>query len=368
MKKFFTVSGLVLIILCLAFALRFLNHPPVENDFSPVIVGNGNCPDKNQPEPLLRRDTTHPSSPGAFIGDDVTTIDSAETYEKLSRYGKLSGCLQGTQIDGGFRLDEAGRLIISAEIRSLFEYFLTAMHEEGKETSIGRIREYVQLTLPREAEEEALSILDDYLEYRSNLKRFNPENLQEASKAEAFEALKKAILEREEQRRRYLQPEVVEAFFSDEEAFDHFNLKRMEIAYDESLNADEKEALLSELNGRLPEGIRESRIYRAKEAGLKDQIAKLQKEEGSETEIYALRENFYGKEAAERLAALDRERKDWQNRFNAYCQSKEAIISASNLSAAAKQLEIKRLQKDFFSEAELSKLEICEKIEAGKKQ
>jgi lipase chaperone LimK len=280
----------------------------------------------------------------------------------VSRYGKLSNCLRGTQIDGGLQVDGTGNLIISGEIKSLFEYFLSAMHEEGQDTSIARIKEYIELTLPNPAREEALKILDDYLNYRNNLKRFNPGNLSEKSKAEALMDLKAAIYERELQRREFLSPEVVDAFFAEEEAFDHYNLSRMEIEYDESLNDDQKLQMLSELNRRLPDGIRESRTYRTQEAVLKKKVEELKVQGGKEDEIYELRKNFYGETAADRLAELDRERRAWQNRFDDYYISKQIILTASDLSDNEKELQINRLKMETFSESELYKVDIFEEI------
>ena len=120
--------------------------------------------------------------------------------------------------------------------------------------------------------------------------------------------------------------------------------------------------LLSELNRRLPDGIRESRTYRTQETVLKKKVEELKVQGGKEDEIYELRKNFYGETAADRLAELDRERRAWQNRFDDYYISKQIILTASDLSDNEKELQINRLKMETFSESELYKVDIFEKI------
>jgi lipase chaperone LimK len=343
------------------FALYILKPETGEKPIfdSDTVSGNSNVVQKRKP--AIPGQATS-KMPAAAATDDIIVIDSVETYERMSRYGKLSNCLRGTQIDGGLRVDGTGSLVTSGEIKSLFEYFLSAMHEEGKDTSIARIKEYIELTLPNPAREEALTILDDYLNYRNNVKRFNPRNLSESSKAEALMDLKAAIYEREMQRREFLSPEVVDAFFAEEEAFDSYNLSRMEIEYDQSLNDDQKLEMLSELNRQLPDIIRESRTYRTQEIVLKKKVEELKAQGEKEDEIYELRKKFYGEKAADRLAELDRERTAWQNRFDAYHMSKQIILNSSDLNDNEKDLQINRLKMESFSETELYKVDIFEKI------
>jgi lipase chaperone LimK len=316
-------------------------------------------------KPVLKTETVSAT-------DDVIDIDSVETYERLSQYGKLPRSLQGTQIDGDLAVDQNGKLIISPDIRRLFDYFLSAAHEEGTELSISRIKEYIQLTLPHEAENEALNILYGYLDYKNNLKRFNHEGLSELSKSEALDQLKTAIEDREALRRQYMSQEVVDAFFAAEEAYDHYNLSRMEIEYNETLNDAEKKEMIAQLDEQLPEGLRERRRYMTEEAELKNQIAELQQQEGSEDKIYELREKFYGKKAADGLAELDKQRKDLKNRFNAYYESKKRILNSPDLTDEEKRNQINHLKQESFSKAELVRIDIYEKIrdqeEAHKKE
>jgi len=364
MKKVFALIALILIIGCFVVAQYLLNPASWENPApDPVAISDKNEYDKKTGSSVHEKTGSMTSDETSTASaNEIIVIDSVEAYERVSRYGKLAGSLKGTEIDGGLPYDDTGSLIISWDIKLLFEYFLSAMHEEGLDVSIGRITEYIDLTLPAPAREQALAILSDYLNYRKNLKRFNPKNLSNASKAEALVELKSAITEREMQRREFLSPEVVAAFFAEEEAFDQYNLRVMEIEYDELLNDDQKLELINELNQQLPDGIRENRAHRTQKRILNKQIAELKQQEGREDEIYALRENFYGAKAAGRLAELDRARQEWQKRFDAYYASKQDILNSSNLNDKEKIEQINLLKTDSFSEKEMYKLDIFEEI------
>src|SRR3546814_4801198 len=70
---------------------------------------------------------------------------------------QLPTSFKGTQVDGQFRLDEAGNLLIGAELRHLFDYFLAAAGEEPLKNSIERLRRYIVAELPQPAQSQARS-------------------------------------------------------------------------------------------------------------------------------------------------------------------------------------------------------------------
>ena len=287
-------------------------------------------------------------------------FSSAEEYGKVSKYGILPVSLRDTQIDGRLKADANGNLIIDREIRSVFDYFLSAMGEEGIDTSVGRIEEYIKLTLTEPAAQKALSILHEYLEYSKVPQRFSPTVNADSDKKAFIAELKDAINERSENRRKYLSPEVVSAFFSDEEAYDTFTLQSLDIENNQSLSAAEKEKKIYQLEEQLPADTRDDRRQFRKELSMNKQIDELQKTEGNEDKIYDLRAGVYGKEAADRLAELDQKRAELSQRINTYRAEKNKISSMSGLTNESKQLQIDALGKRMFSEEELLEVNIRE--------
>src|SRR3546814_4094623 len=75
---------------------------------------------------------------------------------------QLPTSFKGTQVDGQFRLDEAGNLLIGAELRHLFDYFLAAAGEEPLKNSIERLRRYIVAELPQPAQSQASAVLTHY--------------------------------------------------------------------------------------------------------------------------------------------------------------------------------------------------------------
>ena len=289
-------------------------------------------------------------------------FSSAEEYGKISRYGILPVSLRDTQIDGRLKADANGNLIIDREIRSVFDYFLSAMGEEGLDTSVGRIEEYIKLTLPEPAAQRAMDILHEYLDYSKIPQRFSPTVNADTDKKEFIAELRDAINERSQNRRKYLDPEVVNAFFSDEEAYDTFTLQTLDIESNESLSATEKEKRIYQLEEQLPADRRDDRRQFRKEIALNEQIEELQKTEGNEDKIYDLRAGLYGNEAADALAALDQKRAELSQRINTYREEKNKILNMSGLTNESKQIQIDALRNRMFSEEELLEVKIRENI------
>jgi len=298
-------------------------------------------------------------------------IDSLETYEKVSRYGKPANCLRGTEIDGGLKVDDNGKLVIDKGIVRLFEYFMSARSEESFETCIARIEEYIELTLPHDARIQALSLLYDYLNYKNHLGKSmaGKPSLSPGDYTDNIETARDIMQQRNTIRRQYLKPEVANAFFSDEEAYDNYVLDRVSLEKNNpSLSEDEKLKMIENIanNSNLPEAYKQKVIFQEKQRVVETKIAELRKQEGNEDTIYNLRKDLYGKEVADGLMANDKTRQDWEDRFNAYYSTKKAILNSQNLSENEKQQRITQLQRNSFSEKESALLTLYESAEEEK--
>lgn len=308
------------------------------------------------------KNVRQPSKTGKLI-----RFDSLEDYENVSKYGKLPSSLAGTNIDGKIEVDGNGKLILSQTIRSLFEYFMSVMNEEGQETTFGRIEEYILLTLPPEAAREALSIFYSYVEYKKSLVKFNPEVDHNQDKTRFIADLKKAIYERMAKRSEHMAPDVVDVFFEDEEAYDIFTIGRLEIDGDPKLSSQEKQAKLEELEEQLSAKLREKRSKLREQKILEKEIAAMKIQGGNEQEIYQLRREAYGKDAADRFLSLDNKRNDLNNRLKEYQSVKNTILASPGISDDDKLSQIEELEQNTFTEQELIEVKILERIKKSKK-
>ncbi|HAG79285.1 MAG TPA: lipase chaperone, partial [Pseudomonas sp.] len=161
---------------------------------------------------------------------------------------QLPTSFKGTQVDGQFRLDEAGNLLIGAELRHLFDYFLAAAGEEPLKNSIERLRRYIVAELPEPAQSQASAVLTQYLNYKRQLLDLEATY----SRTTDISALRQRLSAVQALRARVLEPAVHQAFFALDEAYDRFSLERLAIQADSALDSDAKGRAIDQLRAGLP--------------------------------------------------------------------------------------------------------------------
>ncbi|MCP4162743.1 MAG: hypothetical protein GY760_22000 [Deltaproteobacteria bacterium] len=289
-------------------------------------------------------------------GEDEKVVNGS--YNSL--YGPLPGSLEGTKIDGGLEVDFDGGLLISKDIRKLFEYFLSASGEEDFDIIKGRIIEYINLSLPEKTALEAIAILESYLLYKNKLydleksglngreSGFNLKNNQDIKK------LKNTLAQKTELRRMYMREDVAEEFFNDEEQYDNFTLDRIEIQNRE-ISDIEKENLYKDLLEKYPVSVTDNFQNQKDEINFKNKIEQLRNTYGNEEKIFQLRKDAYGEEAAVRLSENDKNQTSWKNRISDYKNEIESIKSNNSLSGEEKITLTENLE-DSFTQKELLRI------------
>ena len=247
----------------------------------------------------------------------------------------LPPALEGTSPDGALETDDTAHLVVSLRLRQFFDYFLIASGEEPRVRLRARIIAAIHERLAEPAADEARAILDRYLAYRTRVRRSAPD-------LRALHAL----------RWRVLGPEVAEAFFGVEEAAATVALERRAIAADPGLSAAEQESRLAALEERLPEPVRAARAEAVAPLRLLHEEEALRASGASVADIQALREQTVGREAAARLAALDRERGAWQARLDDYRIARAAIDQNPTLDTAGHTRAIDALRAARFTAPE----------------
>lgn len=278
-------------------------------------------------------------------------FSSINEYEQVSKYGKLPSFFEGTNMFTSLT-DENGNLLISRKILNLFEYFFLALSEEDMSKVTGRIREYLQLTLEDKAAREALSIFEDYLNYRKALSEFKSSDkfvTMKADRTALFSELKAL-------RRQYFKPEVVEAFFSDEEASIDYSLQRKNIKADASLSEEQKNKMLTELEEQLPERQRDHIRHEREKEILERKIQDLQASGGNDGKIYELRKEFYGEIIANQITFMRDSSPEWKSRLEQYLKAKEIIVSNPDLTDEEKNHRLYEQRAEMFTEKEQLKV------------
>ncbi|MBF0118344.1 MAG: hypothetical protein HQK79_05870 [Desulfobacterales bacterium] len=299
------ITGLIVIIVLFYLFINKVSGPketPQATLSQPEIVSK-KIDEMNTPKKELKSETK------ATSNNMKSSEPTIKTTDYKSKYGNLPNSLKGTEIDGNLVVDDSGKLIINKDIRYCFEYFLSASGEEPIETIRGRIEEYIQNKLPKEAAKEASDILDSYFKYKSRLGEVEKQSSL-ADIKDNQERLEKILEQRISVRKETMQPKVAEAFFAEEEAYDKFTLKCMALKEDKTLSDAEKEAKIIQFEEELPESYKMNRKSERERIELEKEVERLKKQGASIEEIKALRTKTLGPEVAERLSELDKEREN----------------------------------------------------------
>ena len=283
---------------------------------------------------------------------------SFSAYEERGRrLETLPASLEGTQVDGRLQVDADGNLIVSIGVRRVFDYFLSALGEEDLDTIKARIAAHLAGNLPDgKAVQQAWALLDRYLNYQDALSQ-QPKPERTAAGA------RDAVKARQQLRHAWLGQQVAEVFFGFEDQLDSYTIRRLEILENDQLSDAQKRRHIAMLQQELPAPIREARERATAPTRVAGQVETLREAGASAAEIRALREQQFGVEAAQRLEQLDRQRQQWDARYQDYASQRQQILE-SGLASTDQQAAIERLQEDLFSEQEQRRVQALDRIAA----
>lgn len=266
----------------------------------------------------------------------------------------LPPSLVGTEVDGGFVVDADGNLVVTPDAIDLFDYYLSATGEETPEEIRARIEQAIRTRLPASAQAQALDLLDRYLAYREALRDlYASDDLGRASLERRLQAIR-------ELRRGHFDAAEREVLFAAQEARWELELERQRVAADPELPPEEVARRLSALDGELPPEVREAREAATAATRLRHDEAALRAEGASDAEIHALREERFGPEAAQRLADLDRRRRAWEGRVEAWLDERAGLLDEG-----ASEAEVAALRAERFSGPERTRVEALERLDDG---
>ncbi|MFG5862995.1 lipase secretion chaperone [Metapseudomonas sp. CR1201] len=274
----------------------------------------------------------------------------------------MPASLSGTQVDGRFHLDSDGNLLITEDIRRIFDYFLSIQGEESLSSSIQRLRDYMAGQLDDPAESQAMALLNQYLDYKRQLVQLERDMplLADLNALRQREAAVQAL------RARIFSAEAHQVFFALEEAYNAFTLQRLEIQRS-SLDPAAKAAAIDQLRSALPDELQALAASQL-QAELRVQVGALREAGGSPEQIRQLRQQLVGAEATIRLEALDQQRLQWQQRLQAYLKERSRIEASEGLSRGDKAAAIARLKEEGFNPQERLRLQAAAELAAARKK
>nr|WP_263630098.1 lipase secretion chaperone [Pseudomonas aeruginosa] len=312
-------------------------------------------------EPSPAPETAPPASTqaGAVHAPPAASAGEAVPAPQVmpAKVAPLPTSFRGTSVDGSFSVDASGNLLITRDIRNLFDYFLSAVGEEPLQQSLDRLRAYIAAELQEPARGQALALMQQYIDYKKELVLLERDlpRLADLDALRQREAAVKAL------RARIFSNEAHVAFFADEETYNQFTLERLAIRQDGKLSAEEKAAAIDRLRASLPEDQQES-VLPQLQSELQQQTAALQAAGAGPEAIRQMRQQLVGAEATTRLEQLDRQRSAWKGRLDDYFAEKSRIEGNAGLSEADRRAAVERLAEERFSEQERLRLGALEQM------
>lgn len=254
--------------------------------------------------------------------------------------------MTGTRPDGRLAAP-GGQLRIDAELRHLFDYYLSALGEADLPAIRAGIEQELARRLKPAAAAEAGRLLGQYLSYKRALAE-----AEGGLAAPADNALAKAARNRLQAmhalRKRYFTAAEAEGLFADTDARDLDAIARLELADDKSLAPAQLHQRIDELDRRLPPGLQEERAAPQRVLKLEEQVQAARSGGAGEDDIFRLRAAALDPAAAGRLAQLDREQAEWLRKVSAYRTESNRL--------AGDRAAIQRLRDSIFTSNEQKRL------------
>ena len=274
---------------------------------------------------------------------------------------RLPRSLKGTQVDGEIIIDENKQLVVTEGLRRLFDYFLSAIGEEDEAVIFARVERYIRHHTPEPAASQAVAIFGNYVAYLKALpdieKRYGNLQLQASKSGELdLSAIAQQKQEVARLRQQYFDKTTIEAFFGAEDNYDDYSIEMVRINQNEQMSEAQKQAARQDYVSRLPDGAIKTNILQ--QANLNELMIRTErmKAAGASPEaLYNMRRELVGAPAAERLAQVDQEDADFDQRFQQLQSQKQQILAQTTDKAKA-QTQITQLEKQLFNDAERKRL------------
>jgi lipase chaperone LimK len=262
--------------------------------------------------------------------------DSAVTSERVaeisgplilaSKDTDLASSLTGTH-HGVHLKSRNQQLIVTASLKDLFDYYLSAAGEESTEDIDQRIQQELARQLEAEALAQAMSIWNDYLNYKNQLVEFDQQYSAHSSQPEKSKQLQ--LLQQRQLALIALQDQIFGAkianiLFNFDRQLDGHTLEKAELLASD-LSAEQIQQRLINLSAQLPIAT----VLNLQRNNQQKALVEIDQQEGlSAQQKYQKREQQVGSAAASRLQVLDEKRAVWKTKMLIFKQQKEQLEQA----------------------------------------
>ena len=295
------------------------------------------------------------------VNNDIGTLSKQDASQFTTGLENLPRSLQGTDVDGEIIIDENKQLVVTEGLRRLFDYFLSALGEEDEAVIYARVESYIRSHTPEPAASQAVTIFDQYVAYLKAIpaieSRYGNLQLQATKNGELdLNVVTQQQQDVAELRQQHFSKETIKAFFGAEDEYDDYSLAMVKINQDKQLSDAQREAARQDYISRMPDNATKANI--AQQANLDELISRteqMQAKGATAEELYSMRRELVGAPAAARLAQVDQQDANFDQRFKQYQAQKQQLLS-QNADKAQAQTQITQMEQQLFNETERKRL------------
>lgn len=234
----------------------------------------------------------------------------------------------------GKGLDSGADPLLQPGLRDALEALLHAAGDAADPQALKqRLEGLVGQHFPPELATRALALAHRYVDYRVALGQLRaPTDLSDPR------TLRNALEARQKVRLQYFDGDEFDALFAQEMTLDQSMLARLEIERNSQLTPEQKRSALQATEEMLDPAQRALRAEAVVHVGVAQQTAAFNAQGIDDSTRHALRSAQHGTEAAQRLAQLDQEERDWNARLDQYQQARSSTQDAARLQQLRGQL------------------------------
>ena len=267
--------------------------------------------------------------------------------------------LLGTSVDGNAQQGSDGDLLVTAELRRLFDYYLASSGEQSLPAISHAIGVALDERLAPRAAQQARQLLQRYLLFKQALPALEQALPGSMVAPSMLSGLQKKWQDMQHLRGQFFSATESRALFGLDDDYDNDALARLALNQDASLTAEQRQLALTRLDQAVSPALRAAREAPYQVLRMEQQAQQLRAQGGSEDEVYRLRAASWSPEAANRLAELDRESADWQTRIHTYQEQRAQLRSTAD-DSTAQQLSVQALRDRYFTVPEQKRLSAYE--------
>ena len=275
--------------------------------------------------------------------DDALQASGASGASPLGRAfasgAQIDGTLPGdsplhARTTAGKSVDSGADPLLQPGLRDALEALLHAAGDAADPDALKqRLEGLVGQHFPPELATRALALAHRYVDYRVALGQLRaPADLSDPR------TLRNALEARQKVRLQYFDSDEFDALFAQEMTLDQSMLARLEIERNNQLTPEQKRRALQAAEEMLDPAQRALRAEAVVHVGVAQQTAAFNAQGIDESTRHALRSAQHGEEAAQRLARLDHEERDWNARLDQYQQARSSTQDAARLRQLRGQL------------------------------